>query len=82
MIWIGYVARISEMRNAYKKLVGRHEGKISLERSARNRKNYMKMNLKKTGWEGVYWINLAKDSDRRRVLVNVFNETSGSIKVG
>jgi hypothetical protein len=30
----------------------------------------MKMDLQEVGWEGMDWIDLAQDRDRRRALVN------------
>jgi hypothetical protein len=30
-----------------------------------------KLDLRKIGWGGMYWIDLAQDKDQRRALVNV-----------
>jgi hypothetical protein len=29
------------------------------------------MDLRKIGWDGIYWIDLAKDRDQWRALVNM-----------
>ena len=34
------------------------------------------------GWEGLDWIDLAQDRDRRRALVNAGMNLRGSIKCG
>jgi hypothetical protein len=50
-------------RNAYRRLVGRPEGKRPLV-------DNIKMDLRETGWDGVDWIDRAQDRDQWRVLVN------------
>jgi hypothetical protein len=50
---------IKGMRNAYKILVGKPEGKRPLGRPRRRRKDNMRMDLREMGWEGVYWLLLA-----------------------
>jgi hypothetical protein len=52
MSWTEHVASMGEIRNAYKILVGKFEGKRQLGR-LRCRWKYIKMGLKKMGWEGV-----------------------------
>jgi hypothetical protein len=64
------VERTEEMKNAYKILVGRPEGKRPLGRS-RRRWEYDRMDLRETGWEGVDWIHLAQDRDQWCALVNM-----------
>jgi hypothetical protein len=44
---------MGEMRNAYKMLVGKSEGKRSLGRPRRKRENNIKMDLKEIECEGV-----------------------------
>jgi hypothetical protein len=51
------------MRNSYKILVGKHEGKRSLGRYRSRWENNIKINLWEIGWEGVDWIDLAQDRD-------------------
>jgi len=55
---------MGEMRNAYKILVGKAEGKRPLE----NRLDDIRMDLGETGWEGVDWLHLAQDRDQRKLL--------------
>jgi hypothetical protein len=45
-----------EMRNAYKILVGRHEGKKPLGRTRRIWEDTIKMDLKGIGWEALDWM--------------------------
>jgi hypothetical protein len=60
MRWAGHVARIGEKRNAYRLLVGKPEVKRPLGRPRRRWWIIL-------GW---IWIDLAKDRNRRRALVN------------
>jgi hypothetical protein len=53
------------MRNAYKTLVGKPEGKRTRHRWV----NYIRMNFRKIGSEGVEWMHLAQDRDQCRLLV-------------
>jgi hypothetical protein len=60
---------MGEVRDAYKKLVGKPEGKRSLGRP-RSRWENIKMDLRKIEFEGVDWIHLALYRDRWWALVN------------
>jgi hypothetical protein len=64
------VTSIGEMKNTYKILIGKPEGKRLLARSSSRWFHNIKMGLTGTGWEGVEWIDLAEDGDRRWVVVN------------
>jgi hypothetical protein len=55
---------MGEKRNAYRILVGRPEGKRSLGSPRRRWVDNIKMNLRKIGWDGMDWIDLAQDMDR------------------
>jgi hypothetical protein len=57
-------------RNAYRILVGKPEGKRPLRRPRRRWKDNIKMDLREIGWGGVDWIDLARDRDHWRALVN------------
>jgi hypothetical protein len=70
MRWAGHVARMGETKNAYRILVGKPEGKRPLGRPRRRWVNSIKMVLGEIGWDGVDWIELAKDRDQWRALVN------------
>jgi hypothetical protein len=69
MRWVGHVARIGEVRNVYRVLVGKPEGKRPLGRPRRRWEDGIKMDLGRLAG-GVEWIHLAQDRDRRRAVVN------------
>jgi hypothetical protein len=50
--------------------VGKPEGKRPLGRPRRRWVDDMKMCLRRIGWGGMDWIDLAQDRDQWRVLVN------------
>jgi hypothetical protein len=57
-----------DMRNEYKVLVGRPEGKRPLGRLRRRSEDNIKMDLTETGSEGVDWIQRAQSRDRWQVM--------------
>jgi hypothetical protein len=59
----GHVARMGEMRNVYKILIGNPGGKILLRRYRRIWEDNIKLVLGKIGWEGVVWLYLAQYRD-------------------
>jgi hypothetical protein len=61
---------MGEMRNAYRILVGKPEGKRQLGRPRRRLVDNIKMDLREIGWDGMDWINLVQDRDQWRALVN------------
>jgi hypothetical protein len=75
-----HAARTGKMRNAYKILVGKPEGKRLLGRPKRRWEDNIIKDLKKICWEGTNMIHLAQGRDRWRAHVNTGNEPSGSIK--
>jgi hypothetical protein len=70
MRWVGHVARMGEVRGAYKILVGRPEGRRQLGRPRRRWEDNIKTNLREIGFGDVDWIHWAQDRDRWRALVN------------
>jgi hypothetical protein len=60
MGWTEHVALMGEMRNAYKILVGKPEGKRPLGRPGGRWKNSVKMDLREIGFGFVDWIGLAQ----------------------
>jgi hypothetical protein len=70
MRWAGHVAHMGEGRNVYRVLVGKPEGERPLGRPRRRWVDGIKMDLRKTGWGDVEWINLAQDRERWRAVVN------------
>jgi hypothetical protein len=71
MRWAGHAARIGETMNAYRILVGKPDGKRPLGRPRCRWVDNIEMDLRKRGWDGLDWIDLAQDHG---------NEPSGSIK--
>jgi hypothetical protein len=63
MNWAGHVEHMEEMRNAYKMLVRKPEGKRPLRRARHRWYGNIRMDLKEIGWESVDWIHLAQDRD-------------------
>jgi hypothetical protein len=59
-----------EMRNAYKILVGKPEGKRPLGRPRRRWVNNTKIDLREIGWDSIGWIDLIQHRDQWRALVN------------
>jgi hypothetical protein len=81
MRWVGHVAHMGEMMNAYKILVRKPEEKRPLVRPRCGWKDSIRTSLMEVGWEGVDWIHLAQDRDQWQAHVHG-NEPSGSIKDG
>jgi hypothetical protein len=55
----GHVERMGEKRNVYRILVGKPEGKRTLESPRRKWVDNIKMDLREIGWDGMDWIDLA-----------------------
>jgi hypothetical protein len=64
MKWTGHVARIGKMRNAYKTLVGKHEGQRPFGRPRCRWEDNIRTYLKGIEWKGVDWMHLAQDRDQ------------------
>jgi hypothetical protein len=62
---------MGEMKGAYRALVEKPEGKRPLGRHRGRCEDNIKMNLQEMGCGGMYWIELAQDTDRWQKLVNV-----------
>jgi hypothetical protein len=60
-----------EKRNAYRLLVVKPEGKRPLGRPRRRWVDNIRMDVGEAGWGDVDWIDLAKDRNRWRALVNL-----------
>jgi hypothetical protein len=63
-LFAGHVARMGEMRNAYRILVGKPEGKRPLGRPRRRWEDNIKMDLREIGWGRMDWIDLVQDRDQ------------------
>jgi hypothetical protein len=55
---------MGEKRNAYRKLVGKPEGKRPLGRPRRRWVDNIKMDLREIGWDGVDWMDVVQDRDQ------------------
>jgi hypothetical protein len=62
---------MGEKRNAYIILVGKPDGKRPLRRPRHRWVDNIKKNLREAGWGGMNWIDLARDRDQLRALVNM-----------
>jgi hypothetical protein len=70
MRWVEHVARMGEGRGMYKVLVGKPEGMRTLGRPRRRWEDNIKAYHQEVGCWSMDWIELAKDRDRWRALVN------------
>jgi hypothetical protein len=68
--WVGQVARRGEKRGVYRVLVGKPEGNRPFKRPRRRWEDNSKMDLQEVGCGGLDSIELARDRDRCRALVN------------
>jgi hypothetical protein len=64
MRWQGRVARTGKLRNAYKILIGKPEGKRPPGGPKCKWDNNIRMDLMEVGWEFVDWIHLAQERDQ------------------
>jgi hypothetical protein len=62
--WAGHVARMREVKGAYKILVGRPEGRKPLGRPRHRWEDSIKMDIREIGFGDVDWIHLVQDRDR------------------
>jgi hypothetical protein len=58
------------MRNIYKILVGKPEGKRPLARTRRRCERKIRKDLREIWWKGMDWMHLAQGRNQWRVLVN------------
>jgi hypothetical protein len=71
-----------DKQSLYRILVGRPEGRRPLGRPRRRWENNIKMDLQEVGWEGVDWIDMARDMGQVAGSCDCGNEPSDSIKHG
>jgi hypothetical protein len=62
---------MGETRNAYRKLVGKPEGKRPLGRPRCGWVDNIKIDLREIGWDGMDWIDLAQDGDTVNTVMNL-----------
>jgi hypothetical protein len=80
--WTGHLARVGNMRNAYKVLVGKHKGKKLLGIPRRKREDNIRINIREIMSKGVDWIHLAQDRDQWWAVVNMVMNLWVPNKVG
>jgi len=70
MLWVGHVARIEKMRNTYKILIEKPEGKILLgrHRCTRGWEDNIRTELRDIDWEHVDWIHLDQNGNQWRAV--------------
>jgi hypothetical protein len=68
--WAGLVARIGKRRGVYRVLVGKPEGKKPLWRPRRRWDDNIEMDFQELGCGDMDWIDLSRDRDSWRALVN------------
>jgi hypothetical protein len=61
--WVGHLAFMRELRNAYNVLIRKPERNRPLRRCRCRWEGNIRMDLKEIGWEGVDWMHLAEDMD-------------------
>jgi len=61
---------MGEKRGVYRALVGELEGKRQLGRPRLRWEDNIRMDLQEVGCGGMDWMELAKDRNKRRTLVN------------
>ena len=67
--WAGLAARIKQIRNTYRVLVGKPEGKKPFGRPRRRWEDNIKMDLREVGCDHRDWITLAEDRGPWRAYV-------------
>ena len=60
----GALTRMGEMRDIYRELVGKPEGRRPLGRPRRRWEDNIKMDFQGVGFGGMEWVELSQDRDR------------------
>jgi len=71
-----------EKRNTYRTLLVKHESKKLHGRSRLRREDNIKLDLKELGCQGVDWIDVTRDRDKWRIVVNTIMKLMDSVKFG
>jgi hypothetical protein len=70
MRWTVHVAQMGQKKNVYRILVGKPEGKGPLGRPRRRWVYNINMKFREIEWDRMVWIDLAKEGDQWRALLN------------
>jgi hypothetical protein len=70
MRWAEHVPRMEKKRKAFRIVVGKLERRRPLGRPRRKSVDNIKIDYREIRWDGMDWIDLAKDMDQLRALVN------------
>jgi hypothetical protein len=62
--WVGKVACMGEMRNAYKIMVRKAEGTRPFRRPRHKWEDTIRIELREIRWEVIDWIHLAQDREK------------------
>jgi hypothetical protein len=68
MRWAWHVDRMGAKNNAYRIFVGKLEVKRLLRKPRHRWVDNIKLDLREVGWDGVNWIDLARDRDQWRTF--------------
>ena len=68
--WTGHVARMENVRGAFKILTGKATGKRPLGRPRRRWEDKIRMDLEEIGINAGNWVDSAQDRNYWRALVN------------
>ena len=68
--WAGHVARMKEVRSAFKILTGKPTGRRSLGRPGCRWEDNIRMTFKEIGIKKRNWVDSAQGRDYRRAFVN------------
>jgi hypothetical protein len=71
MRWAGHVTHMQEMRNVYRILVWKPEGKKPLGRPTQRREDDIKLDRQEMGWKVMEWNNVAQNTDKWWDVMNM-----------
>jgi hypothetical protein len=67
----GHIARMGIMRNAYRMLIVKSEGKRALGRPRHRWEDIIKLDLREREWDAVDWINCTEGREQWRAVMNM-----------
>jgi hypothetical protein len=82
MMWAVHAAQMGEKNDAYRLLVRKPEGKRPLRRPSFRWVENIKIDVVEILWDGVNWIGLVHDKEKRRALVNAVMNLRVTLNTG